>query len=722
MLRKKKKKLERTKERCFQMGFDEAVIRAFDSIVSKNTIHKGYKKLKNLGLLHESSRSNLPRQTVWNKAHPFELIIGDPDVGVRTRRATQDECLFSGFLSEMEPKKIEEALIDLDWVIVMQDELNQFEHQQVWKLVPRPTHKKAVGTRWVFRNKLDEDGVVTRNKARLVAKGYSQAEGIDYDETYAPVARLEAIRIFLAFATFSNFKVYQMDVKSAFLNGKLDEEVYVDQPPGFEDPDHLDYVYFLFKAIYGLKQSLRKWCDTFSEFLIENGFIRGVIEKTLFSKKHKNDTILVKVYMDDIIFGSTNDSLCKRFSKLMHNKFEMSMMGELKFFLGLQVNQRLDGIFICQSKYLKELLKKYNLEDSASARTPSSTAVKLGPCENSIKVDVTSYRDYAGSIVDMKSTSGSCQFLGSRLVSWYSKKQQTVSNSTVEAEYIATGSYCAQILWIRNQLRDYGSVLNKIHILCDNTSAIAITNNPVQHTRTKHIDIRLICTTSTVAADSNSFSFTVANTQYVVDETVINRALNFSMDNFCNLPSDNEISNFFHAINYQGVINLTKLSKSNLVSEWDIFFDTLSKVFANCTKSNFHNITSTLQYIGLAVVFNQRINFGKLLLPILLRRLTAAKRDHSTNRRVSCYYARFLMLIAEHLLTPEHKALFANSSVAEPPPVSKKIYTRQDTAFKFMQVPVLVSAFMATFIPLPIFNLPGHEQQTQPPVVQATQA
>jgi hypothetical protein len=441
----------------------------------------------------------------------------------------------------------------------MQDELNQFKQQGVWKLVPRPSHKKIVGVRWVFRNKLDEDGTVTRNKARLVAKGYSQAEGIDYDETFAPVARLEAIRIFLAFAAFSNFKVYQMDVKSAFLNGKLDEEVYVEQPPGFEDQEYLDYVFFLFKAIYGLKQAPRKWYDTLSEFLLENGFVRGVIDKTLFCKKHKGDTILVQVYVDDIIFGSTNDNLCKRFSKLMQSKFEMSLMGELKFFLGLQVSQRTDGIFICQSKYVKELLKKYKMEDSTSARTPSSTAAKLGTCETSLKVDVTSYRgmigsllyltasrpdimyatclcarfqadprdlhliavkrifrylkgtlnlgiwypkessfnlvgytdsDYAGSVVDRKSTSGSCQFLGNRLVSWYSKKQQTVSNSTAEAEYIAAGSCCAQILWIKNQLRDYGFVLNKIPILCDNTSAIAITNNPVQHSRTKHIDIR----------------------------------------------------------------------------------------------------------------------------------------------------------------------------------------------------------------------------------------
>ena len=168
-----------------------------------------------------------------------------------------------------------------------------------------------------------------------------------------------------------------MDVKSAFLNGKLDEEVYVEQPPGFEDPENLDFVYYLFKAIYGLKQAPRKWYDTLSEFLLENGFVRGVIDKTLFSKKHKEDLILVQVYVDDIIFGSTNDNLCKRFAKLMQSRYEMSMMGELKFFLGLQVNQRSDGIFICQSKYTKELLKKYNMEDSASARTPSSKLSSL---------------------------------------------------------------------------------------------------------------------------------------------------------------------------------------------------------------------------------------------------------------------------------------------------------------------------------------------------------
>ena len=176
----------------------------------------------------------------------------------------------------------------------MQYELNQFERQKIWKLVPIPKDKSVIGTRWVFRNKLDEDDIVKRNKVRLVAKGYSQEEGIDYDETYAPVARLEAIKIFLAFAANSNFKVFQMDVKSAFLNGEMEEEAYVEQPPGFENAEFEDFGYLLFKALYGLKQAPWTWYDTLSKFLLENGFIRGVIDKTLFKKKHNDDLILVK--------------------------------------------------------------------------------------------------------------------------------------------------------------------------------------------------------------------------------------------------------------------------------------------------------------------------------------------------------------------------------------------------------------------------------------------
>ncbi|KAL8100988.1 hypothetical protein AgCh_033025 [Apium graveolens] len=193
----------------------------------------------------------------WDRSHNPNEIIGDPNAGVKTRSATANECQHACFLSQVEPKKTEEALMDPDWISAMQDELNQFERNKVWELVPAPKNRSIIGTKWVFRNKMDENGIVTRNEAMLVAKAYSQEEGIDYDETFAPVAILEAIRIFLAFVVHSNFKVYQMDVKSSFLNGELEEEVYGQQPPDFEDPEFLNFVYKLLKALYRLKQAPR---------------------------------------------------------------------------------------------------------------------------------------------------------------------------------------------------------------------------------------------------------------------------------------------------------------------------------------------------------------------------------------------------------------------------------------------------------------------------------
>ena len=318
---------------------------------------------------------------------------------MQTRRATQDECLYSSFLSQEEPKRVEEALLDPDWILAMQEELNQFERNKVWKLVPKPKNKSSIDTKWVFRNKMDENGIVIRNKARLVAKGYSQQEGIDFDETFAPVARLEAIRIFLAYAANANFKVYQMDVKSAFLNGELEEEVYVSQPPGFEDPNFPDYVYYLLKALYGLKQAPRAWYETLSKFLLDNHFTRGTVDKTLFFRNVNGSTILVQIYVDDIIFGSTDDKLCKKFAKLMQSKYEMSMMGELTYFLGLQVKQVSDGIFISQTKYIYDLLKKFDLMDCSSAKTPMATATKLELNKAEKSVDISSYRGMVGSLL-----------------------------------------------------------------------------------------------------------------------------------------------------------------------------------------------------------------------------------------------------------------------------------------------------------------------------------
>ncbi|KAJ9545443.1 hypothetical protein OSB04_025150 [Centaurea solstitialis] len=481
----------------------------------------------------------LPHTTKWTRAHPLQQVIGSKSAPVKTSFLIQTRTL------ERDGK----ALDISDWVTAMQEELNQFERLGVWRLVPRPTNKTIIDLKWIFKNKKDEDGIVTRNKARLVAKGFKQQAGIDYDETFAPVARIEAIRIFLAYAAHKNFTVYQMDVKTAFLNGELKEEVYVSQPEGFVDRTKPNHVYILDKALYGLKQAP----------VPDNGFYKGKIDPTLFIKTEGDDILLVQIYVDDIIFGSTNSDMCTWFSDLMTTRFEMSMLRELSFFLGLQVIQKPDGILINQSKYIGDLLKRFHMATSSVAKTPMTSGTLIGADPKGKPVDQKTYRaiigsllyltasrpdimfatcfcarfqanpkeshmmavkrilrylkgtpnrglwypkesgfelvafsdaDHGGCQLDRKSTSGHVQFLGDKLVSWGSKKQHCVSTSTAEAEYVAAASCCSQVLWMRTQLRDYGYNFNHIPIYCDSKSAIAITCNPVQHTRTKHIDIR----------------------------------------------------------------------------------------------------------------------------------------------------------------------------------------------------------------------------------------
>jgi hypothetical protein len=304
--------------------------------------------------------------------HPVNTILGDIQKGVTTRSRVAHFCEHYSFVSSIEPHRVEEALQDLDWMLAMQEELNNFTRNEVWHLVPRP-NQNVVGTKWVFRNKQDEHDVVTRNKARLVAKGYSQVEGLDFGETYAHVARLESIRILLAYATYHGFKLYQMDVKSAFLNGPIKEEVYVEQPPGFEDSEYHNHVYRLSKALYGLKQAPRAWYECLRDFLIVNGFKVGKADPTLFTKTLANDLFVCQIYLDDIIFGSTNESTCEEFSRIMTQKFKMSMMGELKYFLGFQVKQLQEGTFIIQTKYIQDILTKFGMKDAKPIKTPMGT-------------------------------------------------------------------------------------------------------------------------------------------------------------------------------------------------------------------------------------------------------------------------------------------------------------------------------------------------------------
>nr|GEU99139.1 retrovirus-related Pol polyprotein from transposon TNT 1-94 [Tanacetum cinerariifolium] len=226
-----------------------------------------------------------PHEKKWTKDHPLHNIIGDPKSSVQTRGQLANSCFFSCLLSFIELANVAEALRDVDWVSAMQEELDQFSRLKVWRLVPRPEGKYVIKTKWIFKNKKDESSLVICNKTRLVAVGYSQQEGIDYDETFAPVARIEAIRLFLAYAAHKDFTVYQMDVKTTFLNEILKEKVYVGQPLGFVSKQYPDHMYALDKALYGLKQAPRAWYDVLSQFLIESSFQKGSIDTTLFIKK-----------------------------------------------------------------------------------------------------------------------------------------------------------------------------------------------------------------------------------------------------------------------------------------------------------------------------------------------------------------------------------------------------------------------------------------------------
>ncbi|GJV87684.1 putative reverse transcriptase domain-containing protein [Tanacetum coccineum] len=402
---------------------------------------------------------------------------------------------------------------------------------------------------------LDKYGDVLKNKARLVAKGYRQEEGIDFEESFSPVARIEAIRIFIANAATKKLSLLWMS--KLLFEWELQEESLSQSPEGFED--RLFYTVYRLRALYGLKQAPRAWYDTLSKFLMANNFFKGAVDPTLFTRKSGKHILLVQIYVDDIIFASTDHNACNIFSKEMSSKFQMSMMGQMSFFLGLQVSQSPGGIFINQAKYALETLKKYGMDLSDPVDTPMVDRLKLDEDLMGIPVDQTRFRGMVGSLMYLtasrpdlvfavcmcaryqakptkkhleaikrvfrylkgtinmglwypkdnamsltayadadhagcqdsrRSTSGSAQFLGDRLVSWSSKKQRSTAISTTEAEYIAMSGCCAQILWMRSQLKDYGFEFNKIPLYCDNKSAIALCCNNVQHSRSKHIDIR----------------------------------------------------------------------------------------------------------------------------------------------------------------------------------------------------------------------------------------
>nr|GEV74399.1 retrovirus-related Pol polyprotein from transposon TNT 1-94 [Tanacetum cinerariifolium] len=383
-------------------------------------------------------------------------IIGQLSRPVSIRLQLHEQalfCYYNDFLALIEPKTYKEALTQSCWIEAMQEELNEFERLEVWELVPHPDKVMVITLKWIYKVKLDELGGILKNKARLVARGYRQEEGIDFEESFASFSILEAIRIYLAYAAHKNMVVYQMDVKTAFLNGILREKVYVSQLGGFVDQDNHNHVYKLKKAIYGLKQASRAWYDILLSFLISQDFSKGSVDPTLFIRRNGNDLLLVQIYVDDIIFATSTPELCDLFANLMCSKFKMSMMGKISFFLGLQISQSPRGIFINQSKYALQSLKKYGFESCDPVDTLMVEKSKLDEDKEG--------KPLIDHIID--------------------------SSDSLTAFVYADHIGCQDT---RRSAFDYGLGFNKIPMYCDNKSVIALCCNNVQHSRSKHIDIR----------------------------------------------------------------------------------------------------------------------------------------------------------------------------------------------------------------------------------------
>lgn len=464
-------------------------------------------------------------------------------------------------LVSTDPLYFEEAVKSTNWRLAMDNEIKSIEKNQTWTLTELPVGAKVIGVKWVYKTKYDEHGNIDKYKARLVAKGYSQKHGVDYTEVYAPVARMDTVRMIIALAAHKNWQIFQLDVKSAFLHGELNEDVYVEQPRGYEKKGSEHLVYKLHKALYGLKQAPRAWFSRIEAHFIDEGFQRCDSEQTLFTKRSKEGKIIiVSVYVDDLIFTGNCEIMMSEFKSSMLREFDMSDLGKMRFFLGIEVLQKSDGIYICQRKYASEVLKRFGMMESNSVSSPIVPGFKVSKDGDGKEVDETYYKqlvgslmyltatrpdmmfvtclisrymtkpmhihlqvakralrylkgtvnyglhykkggegkllaftdsDYAGDVDDRKSTSGYVFLMSSGAVSWCSKKQPILTLSTTKAEFVAAAVCVCQGIWMKRILEELGHTCgNGINVMCDNSSTIKLSKNPVMHGRSKHIDVR----------------------------------------------------------------------------------------------------------------------------------------------------------------------------------------------------------------------------------------
>jgi hypothetical protein len=460
-----------------------------------------------------------------------------------------------------DPVTYDEAAKFNTWRKAMDNEIQAIERNNTWELTELPTGAKVIGVKWIYKTKVNEKGEIEKHKARLVAKGYSQKYGIDYKEVFAPVARWDTIRCILAMAALREWNVFQLDVKSVFLHGELTETVYVEQPLGYVKKGTENKVYKLHKALYGLKQAPRAWYNKIEQYFVNEGFEKCPYEHTLFVKyDDKRNWLIVSLYVDDLIFTGNHSGMFQRFKQSMMKTFDMTDLGKMRHFLGVEVIQNSQGIFMCQHRYAKEILERFGMENSNVVCSPMVTGTKLSKHDTGNKVDPTQFKqiigslmyltatrpdlmfavnmiarfmenpveshmmaakrilryvkgtlelgilykkgeqidliaysdsDYGGDIDDIKSTSGYVFMVGSGDVAWSSRKQPIVTLSTTEAEFIAPAHCVCQGIWLKRILDNIGLKQKQcLTVLCDNSSTIKLSKNPVMHGRSKHIDIR----------------------------------------------------------------------------------------------------------------------------------------------------------------------------------------------------------------------------------------
>nr|CAN62086.1 hypothetical protein VITISV_035123 [Vitis vinifera] len=459
------------------------------------------------------------------------------------------------------PNNVQEALTDPRWKTTMNEEMKSLQKNETWELVECPPGKKPVGCRWIYTVKYQADGSIERFKARLVAKGYTQTYGIDYTETFAPVAKINTVRVLLSLAANLDWPLQQFDVKNVFLHGELSEEVYMDLPPGcMVSEKQCQKVCKLKKSLYGLKQSPRAWFGRFTKSMRAFGYHQSNSDHTLFLKKQHGKITTLIVYVDDMVVTGNDPEERKALQNYLSREFKMKDLGPLKYFLGIEVSQSSEGFFLSQRKYALDLLQETGMSGCQPVNTPIEKCLKLCVEPNQVSTDKGRYQrlvgrlmylahtrpdlayalsvvsqymhnlgeqhmnaimrilrylknapgkrilfaknvdhqsievytdaDWAGAVDDRRSTSGYFTFVGGNLVTWKSKKQNVIARSSAEAEFRGMALGLCEALWLRLLLQDLGYLSRQpIRLFCDNKAACDIAHNPVQHDRTKHVEV-----------------------------------------------------------------------------------------------------------------------------------------------------------------------------------------------------------------------------------------